>query len=96
MIRGPPVLWLRARSSEGGPRRFAAPGVFQAAGIVDGALLRVTKSRLRQRAWLRMTVNTRMWGRSAGPGREGMPPPLPARDVRSPLLARPGRWTRRP
>ena len=63
--------WFHARSSEGGPGRFAAPGVFQAAGIVDGALLRVTRTRLRQRAWLRMAVNTRMWGLSARPGREG-------------------------
>jgi hypothetical protein len=66
-----------ARSQQrGGPRRFAAPGVFQAAGIVDGALLRVTRGRLRQRAWLRMTVNTRMWGRSAGArARGGCPRP---------------------
>ncbi len=81
-----------ARSQQRGwAAPFAAPSVFQAAGIVDGALLRVTKSRLRQRAWLRMTVNTRTWGRSAGPGREGdaPAPPGPRRTITASGAPRP-------
>jgi hypothetical protein len=67
-----PVLWFHARSSEGGPRRCTAAGVLQAAGIVEGAHLRMARSRMRQQARLRMTVETQMWGlSSAGPGRNG-------------------------
>ena len=81
-----------ARSQQRGwAAPFCGAGRVPGSRIVDGALLRVTKSRLRQRAWLRMTVNTRMWGRSARPGREGdaPAPPGPRRTIAASGVLRP-------
>jgi hypothetical protein len=62
-----PMLWFHARGGEDGQCSLTAAGVFQVAGIVDAAQLRITRRRLRKHIRLRMTVDTQMWGLSAMP-----------------------------
>ena len=62
-----PILWFRASSGADRRRGFTASGVFGAAGIVDGARVRVTARRMRKLTRLRMSIDTGMWGLSARP-----------------------------
>jgi hypothetical protein len=62
-----PVLWFHALGDEDAHSGFTAAGVFQAAGIVDAAQLRVARRRLGKQVRLRMTIDTQMWGLSARP-----------------------------
>ena len=50
--------WLRVARA---PWAFSVAGVFGAAGIVDGASVRVSKRPISRRAWLWMRVDTGVW-----------------------------------
>lgn len=60
-----PILWFRADSGVDTRRGFTAPGVFEAAGIVDAARVRVAARRLRRQVRLRVSIDPEMWGLSA-------------------------------
>lgn len=65
-----PILWFRAGSGPAAHFYSGTPGVFGAAGIVDGARVRVSVGWWRRLIRLRMTIDTDIWGLS---GRPAMP-----------------------
>jgi hypothetical protein len=95
-----PILWFHARGGENGHRGFTAAGVFEAAGIVDAARLRVARRRLSKQVRLCMTVDPQMWALSARPAGNWdiADPPGPKLTITASGVPRPlepeavGRW----